>query len=79
MTIIRNPFRRSPGEVALEDANRPVSSNGTVNGADGPNTKSNGQNVGPLDVRPNGNKQPAEYKMSGEQPTLTLINHRDSG
>ncbi|KAI9670556.1 MAG: hypothetical protein M1831_005776 [Alyxoria varia] len=64
MTIIRNPFRRNPGDPALEDASRPGSSNGTVNGAGGPTPKSNGQKVGPLDVRPNGDKQPAEYKLS---------------
>ncbi|KAI9728656.1 MAG: hypothetical protein M1828_002762 [Chrysothrix sp. TS-e1954] len=58
MPIIRNPFRKAPGDVAIEESGRPYS-NGTDHKSEARGTK-------PLSIRPNGEKSPTEYKLSGE-------------
>lgn len=58
MPLIRNPFRRTPGDQVTEDASRPPISPRTES------DKSIGSRPSPLLIRPNGATQPREYKLS---------------
>lgn len=73
MPIIRNPFRKNPGDQILEDGARPMPTSPAEAG------KPSGQRPSPLQLRPNGDKQPTEYKLSGMTISQSSTLTRDEG
>ena len=57
---MRNPFRKAPGDHFADENARPPTARGEEASKGGIYGS-----VKPLEIRPNGDKQPAEYKLSG--------------